>query len=230
MPSRATFTVAVALLALGLGGCGGGQSAGTGTHRASQTTTQATVPGSDGPTQPGGGKLGYEGVPIERGPSLAAASTTTPGTVVDGIRCPQTEQLVYHIHAHLQVYVDGQPRQLPGGIGIIQPVAQPTQYGPAYAATRCYYWLHTHTADGIIHIESPIHRIFTLGDFFDEWRQPLSAHVVATAQGPVVAFVNGKRWTGSPRDIPLLPHAVIQISVGTPAVPFHPVSFAGTGL
>jgi hypothetical protein len=149
---------------------------------------------------------------------------------VDGVRCPQNEQLAYHIHAHLQVYVDGQPRQLPGGIGIIEPVAEPTRLGNLYAGTRCYYWLHTHAADGIIHIESPTTTIFTLGEFFDEWRQALSSDQVASAHGPVTALVNGKRWTKSPREIRLVPHAVIQLEVGGPLVPFHNLSFAGAGL
>jgi hypothetical protein len=149
---------------------------------------------------------------------------------VDGIRCPAHEALVYHIHAHLQVYVDGQPRQLPGGIGIIEPVAEQTRYGPVYAGSRCYYWLHTHAADGIIHIESPIRTIFTLGQFFDEWRQPLGPDVVATAHGPVTAYVNGRRWTRNPRDIRFLPHAVIQLDVGQAPVPFKKVSFGGLGL
>jgi len=37
----------------------------------------------------------------------------------------------------------------------------------------CLYWLHTHVADGIIHIETPGERSFTLGEFFDIWNQPL---------------------------------------------------------
>jgi hypothetical protein len=227
--------------ALALAGCGGGHGPGTGTGGSrtagsgsttsgSGTETTSSAPGSGGPTQAGGGKIGPEGIPIELGPSLAPASTTTPGTPVDGIKCPQREQLVYHIHAHLQIYVDGQPRQLPGGIGIIEPVPEPTQYGVLYAASRCYYWLHAHTADGVIHVESPFSAVYTLGEFFDEWRQPLSSDQVAGAHGPVTALVNGKRWTKSPRAIRLLPHAVIQLEVGKPLVPFHNVSFAGTGL
>ena len=38
---------------------------------------------------------------------------------------------------------------------------------------NCLYWLHTHQPDGIIHIEAPVERTFTLGNFFDIWRQPL---------------------------------------------------------
>ncbi len=96
---------------------------------------------------------------------------------VDGIQCAPLEQLAYHIHVHLQVYVDGHPRYLPPAIGMIHPVAQQTANGPFYGAGKCYYWLHVHAGDGIIHIESPTQKIYTLGDFFDEWRQPLTATV-----------------------------------------------------
>jgi hypothetical protein len=149
---------------------------------------------------------------------------------VNGVQCAPIEQLAYHIHAHLQVYVDGSPRALPGAIGLVGPVAQQTAQGPFYGAQGCYYWLHTHTNDGIIHIESPTKRIYTLGTFFDEWNQPLSATQVAAATGPAVAYVNGKRFNGDPRSIPLDAHAVIQLDVGSPAVKAQPFSWAGFGL
>jgi hypothetical protein len=173
---------------------------------------------------------GPEHVPLEPGAPLASASSTLQGTTVNGIQCAPLEQLAYHIHAHLRVYVDGSPRALPAAIGLVEPVAQQTPYGPFYGAQGCYYWLHTHASDGIIHIESPTQRIYTLGNFFDEWRQSLSATQVAGASGPVVAFVNGKRFTGSPSSIPLDPHGVIQLDVGSPAVKFQPFSWAGFGL
>ena len=50
--------------------------------------------------------------------------------------------------------------------------------GRSAAGGQCIYWLHTHAPDGVIHIESPTQRIYTLGNFFDEWRQPLSANQV----------------------------------------------------
>jgi hypothetical protein len=149
---------------------------------------------------------------------------------VDGIQCAPIEQLAYHIHAHLQVYVDGQPRSLPGAIGLIGPVAQHTPYGPFYGATQCYYWLHTHASDGVIHIESPTQRIYTLGDFFDEWGQPLSSDQVADAKGKVTSFIDGRPWTQSPRGIPLKPHAAIQLDVGSPVAPPVSISWAGSSL
>ena len=92
----------------------------------------------------------------------------------------------------------GQPRALPAAIGMVGPVAEQTPYGPFYGAQQCYYWLHTHASDGVIHIESPSARVYTLGNFFDEWNQPLSGTQVAGDKGKVTAFVNDKPWTKIP--------------------------------
>lgn len=214
----------VVCCALLLAACGTGatsSSTSSSTAQASATQTQTTA---------SAGAIGPEGMPLQQGRELAPASTTTPGTPVHGIQCAPIEQLAYHIHAHLQVYVAGAPRSLPAAIGLLDPVSQQTPNGLFYGAQRCYYWLHTHATDGVIHIESPSHVIYTLGDFFDEWRQPLSSDQVGPATGTVTAFVDGARWTGSPRAIPLVKHALIQLDVGSPTVSFQPVSWAGSQL
>ena len=166
--------------------------------------------------------LGPEGVPIPQGAALASTATKTTGQVVDGIRCQTNEQTIFHIHAHLTVFVNGLPRQVPASIGI--PGASPPQDGFISSGT-CFYWLHTHAADGIIHIESPIHRIYTLGDFFDEWGQPLGPNQVGPVTGHVTALYNGQVYKGNPRDIPLNAHAQIQLEVGTPLIAPVSVSF-----
>jgi hypothetical protein len=173
--------------------------------------------------------IGFEGIPIEDGPELAPASTTQAGPV-DGIPCASAEQLAYHIHAHLQVYVNGQSRAVPGGIGIPGSVTQQSPQGPVAAGGQCIYWLHTHAPDGVIHVESPTQRIYTLGNFFDIWHQPLGPNEVDSAKGPVAAFVNGKPFKGDPRSIPIEPHAVIQLDVGQPVKPFQPISWSNTRL
>jgi hypothetical protein len=153
---------------------------------------------------PSPGPLGPEGVPVPNGATaLATTATKTTGQPVDSIRCQATEQSVFHIHAHLTVFVNGSPRQVPAAIGI---------------TNTCLYWLHTHQADGIIHIESPIHRIYTLGNFFDEWGQPLGPNQVGPVTGHITALYNGKVYKGNPRDIPLNAHAQIQLEVGTPLI------------
>jgi hypothetical protein len=168
-------------------------------------------------------------MPIEQGSQLADPGSTGTGKV-DGITCGLKEQLAYHIHAHLAVFDNGASRALPGGIGIPGSKVVQSAQGPVAAGGKCIYWLHTHAPDGVIHIESPFERVYTLGNFFDIWRQPLSKTQVGDLKGNVSAFVNGKPWTKDPRAIPMLPHAVVQLSVGTPIVPFQQVSWSGTQL
>jgi len=214
---KARFAMPALLVAVLIAGCGSSSSSSS-----SSGTGQST--GSSGaPT------LGFEGIPIEQGSEIAPASTTQTGTV-DGISCGPTERLEYHIHAYLAVYLDGAPRSLPAGIGIPGSVPQQTGQGPIAVGGECIYWLHTHTSDGVIHIESPAQRIYSLGEFFDLWHQPLTPGRVGGLDGKVTAIVDGKQWSKSPRAIPLLPHAVIQLDVGSASVPFKSVSWNATGL
>jgi hypothetical protein len=166
---------------------------------------------------------GPEGPPIENGTELAPAGAPAPGSSVDGIHCQGSEQVLFHIHARLTIFVDGRSRRVPYGIGIAPPrrVAG-TPRGAFVVGGTCFAWLHTHAADGIVHIESPVQRTFTLGNFFDVWKQPLNATRVGPANGTVTALVDGKVWHGNPRSIPMHAHAQIQLDVGRPFVgPVH---------
>jgi hypothetical protein len=164
-----------------------------------------------------GSSIGPEGIPIANGPVLAPAGTST--RTVDGIHCGATEQLAYHVHAHLVIFDRGKARQVPSGIGIGPPrEAQQTPYGAFVVAGSCFHWLHTHAADGIIHIESPTEKLYTLGNFFDVWGQPLGPDRVGPLSGRVTVLVDGRRFKGSPRAVLLRPHAQIQLDVGSPAV------------
>jgi hypothetical protein len=172
------------------------------------------------------GRLGPEGVPIPQAPTLAPPRPLAIGQRVDGISCQTSEQVLFHIHAHLTIYVDGAPRRVPAGVGVAPPYrVEPTAAGPFVAAGGCFMWLHTHAADGIIHTESPIQRTYTLGNFFDIWGQPLSRVRVGPARGPVTALVDGRRFNGDPRQIPLLRHAQIQLEVGKPLVAPELIAF-----
>jgi hypothetical protein len=164
------------------------------------------------------GALGPEGVPVPEAPPLATRSPEGASGTVDGIECSTSEQTLFHIHAHLTVFVDGAARQVPDGIGIPGARTDSTPVGPFVGSGDCFYWLHTHAADGIIHIESPVERAYTLGNFFDVWGQPLSSSRAGAAAGPVTAFYDGLRYEGDPRAIPLTAHAQIQLEVGRPLV------------
>jgi hypothetical protein len=167
---------------------------------------------------PAPGPAGPEGVPVPNAPALAGTATIARGQRVDGVGCQTNEQVLFHIHAHLTIFVNGLPRQVPAGIGIPGARAQDTAQGPFISSGNCFYWLHTHAADGIIHTESPIQRTYTLGDFFDEWGQPLGPGQAGPAKGRVTAIYNGRLYRGNPRDIPLTRHAQIQLEVGAPLV------------
>jgi hypothetical protein len=172
------------------------------------------------------GPLGPEGVPIPAARPLAQVRLLTDGQQIDGIRCQAGEQVLFHIHAHLTIFVHGSPRQVPAGIGIAPPYqVEQTRSGTFVAVATCFMWLHTHSADGIIHTESPIKRTYTLGDFFDIWGQPLDRTQVGPAHGAVTALFNGRVFTGNPRHIPLLAHAQIQLEVGRPLITPEQITF-----
>lgn len=149
--------------------------------------------------------------------AVLLAQSMFSGLPVDGISCQASEGAVEHIHSHLQLFNHGRSVPVPAGIGI-----------PPGAG--CLYWLHTHAADGVIHIESPVTRTFTLGNFFDIWGDTLSrsqASSVRAARGSTLRVtVNGKRWTGDPNAIPLRDHQEIIIQNGPPFASGHPADWA----
>lgn len=178
---------------------------------------------------------GPEGVPVQNVPDLASADTTLAGTPVDGMTCRRNMAATdpYHVHVHVSIFVNGQQERLPAGAGIVPPRASVQVPGGTFVdagSSDCLYWLHVHADDGIIHVEAPQQENFVLGQFFDIWGQPLGPDQVGPARGPVVAFDNGKQFTGNPRDIPLTSQSVIQLDVGTPVVAFRPMTFKVIGL
>jgi hypothetical protein len=138
------------------------------------------------------------------------------GQPVDGIEGSSREMLKVHVHAHLALFNKGQQIAIPYGIGIVKPFQANNGF---VGMGRGIYWLHTHDATGIIHVESPDDRTYTLGQFFDIWGQPLTATGVAGLKGTVRAFVDGKPYSGNPRGIVLGAHTQITLEVGTPIVP-----------
>src|SRR5690349_23935060 len=146
---------------------------------------------------------------------LPAQLAQLAGRPVNGITCDAGEGQRIHIHQHLVIYDRGKLVEIPAFIGIPQ-------------AAQCIYWLHTHTPDGFIHVEAPVDRSFTLGDFFAVWGQPLDRTHIGSATATKKSeslrdWVNGARYTGNPAQIPLTAHADIITQVGPPFV--KPVSF-----
>ncbi len=86
----------------------------------------------------------------------------------------------FHIHPVLTIIIDGVTQIIPADIGIT-----PT----------CMHSLHTHDADGTLHVESPIQKDFTLADFFAVWNKPFDQnHILDKATDPmhkITLTVNG---------------------------------------
>jgi hypothetical protein len=140
--------------------------------------------------------------------SAAIASDNPTYPVVDDIACQTNEQLAYHVHAHLSMYVNGQSVSLPANIGI--------------ASDRsCIYWLHTHQTDGIIHIESPNAKKYSLGTFFKMWEDYFSSlgypSQLSSKDGWQV-YINGKPFSGDFHNIQLKDHDLITLAYNSPNV------------
>ena len=163
--------------------------------------------------------------PDQSTPTLAQISTSVNSQTVDGMPCTTNEQLIFHTHAHLAVYANGAPRTIPEGVGIMPPRTEiSTLQGQYVTAGVCFYPLHTHTADGIVHIESPVQRTYTLGNFFDVWGIALDGQDVGPVKGTVIAYVNGQRYASDLRSIPLNRHDLIQLDVNGDVAP-QPFTF-----
>jgi hypothetical protein len=148
-----------------------------------------------------------------------------------GLELETVEHLDYHVHAHLDVFVNGQRVPVPAGIGIVidDPAVKefPSDIGPDYGGidpkrgceSPCISPLHTHSADGVLHTESAITSPNTLGQLFTEWGVALDAECVGDYCAPeatIEVLVDGEPYEGSPPDIELVDERQIAIVVGSP--------------
>ncbi|MGH8971332.1 MAG: hypothetical protein ACRDV1_15440, partial [Actinomycetes bacterium] len=111
-----------------------------------------------------------------------------------------------HYHVHLDILVDGKPVRVPANIGVDQA-----------GGTMSY--LHTHTSDGIVHIEAgETGQPFTLGQLFTQWDVRLTADRLGGLRAgggtTLTAYVNGSRVPGDPALLRLRPHQQVTLLYG----------------
>jgi hypothetical protein len=147
-----------------------------------------------------------------------------------GLKPEPAEELAYHVHAHLDMFVDGKHLLVPAAIGIdihdpaVHQFVDPDgsiAYGGINppCADPCISPLHTHDDDGILHTESPTTKTNHLGQLFTEWNVRLTPRCVGTYCKPktkVAVYVNGDPYTGDPRAIALSDRKEIAIVIGRP--------------
>jgi len=144
------------------------------------------------------------------------------GQPVAGVACNATSQ-VYHVHTHVSIFLNGEQLAVPASIGIVDT-----------ATVHCDYHIHTHNKTGIIHVEAPAADVFTLGQLFAIWGEPLSYTNVADLTGlPVTVYVtdNGvvTEYTGANLgDIELISHREVTIQIGTPITEIPNYTWAGS--
>ena len=216
--------LAATLLLVALTGCGGG---GDSSNPPQSPAPPTPVPPAPPPPPPPGGSIlpplsativdltDNHAVGVSHWPS-GNTSDGGSGSPVQGIDCNDPPVETYHVHTHVSIFLNGEQLAVPGQVGIVST-------GPS---TDCHYEIHTHDSSGKIHVEAPASGVFTLGQLFAIWGQPLeSANVAGLMNMPVVIYLtdNGVAAIeeGDPKAIELKSHREITIQVGT-AIPEIP--------
>ncbi len=193
------------LLVLLLAGCGGKKAAAPPTAPSAPTPAQGAVPWP-APADP---------MKLTRKAGLT----------------PETHEFVFlHVHSHLDVFVNASPVTVPAGIGIAihDPAVHQAKlkdgsivygYIDPPCAQPCISPLHTHDVYGILHTEAKKDQFNNLGEFFTEWNVRLDKKCVGgycKPAAPISIYVDGKAFTGNPRQIRLENLREIAIVIGTP--------------
>lgn len=145
-----------------------------------------------------------------------------------GLELQRREFFIFHVHAHLDVFVNGEPVDIPAAIGIdiTDPGVQSGEVGgaPAYGGIEvceapCISPVHTHDNTGIVHTESAENRLNLLGQLFTEWDVRLDEECVGGYCRPdasIAVYVDGELYEENPADIELEDLRQITIVIGTP--------------
>jgi hypothetical protein len=175
-------------------------------------------------------QLGDVGSPRETKAPWSAPKNPMELTCAAGLVPEKAEFLEYHVHAHLDVFVNGRPVLVPAGIGIDldnpATVADTSANGAVIGAglkqecdEPCISPLHTHDLSGLLHTETKTPSPNELGQFFTEWAVRLTPDCVGAyckPKTPIKIYVDGALETGDPNEIELSDRREIAIVIGTP--------------
>ena len=164
------------------------------------------------------GSLAWPAPPADQVAQLTSAA---------GLELEKKESLVHHVHAHLDVFIDGEHRTVPAGIGIVitdpavhtgEVDGQPSYGGIQGCDQPCISPLHTHDISGVLHTESLVDVDNTLGQFFKEWNVRFDDTCVddfCTPKTSVVLYVDGKKTPlQGASSIPLSDQKEIALVIG----------------
>ncbi|MGI0047638.1 MAG: hypothetical protein ACREBB_10705 [Nitrosotalea sp.] len=123
--------------------------------------------------------------------------SSSQAAIIDGIMCDDARYDNFHINAHLNVFIDGQPYVVPEKIGVVN--------------NTCLYWINTSDTTGIIHIETPNDEQFTLNQLFDIWKATGSS---LPSHGTPTIYMNGQQMTSNLNDTVIKSHDEITVVYG----------------
>jgi hypothetical protein len=170
----------------------------------------ANAPSSNNPRHLPGLMTGSPPWDANNGPQLRARLRAL------GLPALASEATVVHIHQHLDIYVKGHKIPVPPLIGI-------DENGTFLAP------LHVHDASGVVHVESPSKRTYSLGEFFDVWGLKLTNNCIgglcSHGSDDLKVFVNGKR-VSDPTSLVLASHQEIVVTYGAKAELPNPIPAA----
>ena len=122
------------------------------------------------------------------------------------MQLPQTSDVIFHIHANMEVYTDGKRQTVPSQVGIDQ-------------THQLLASLHTHDTSGVIHMEAVQPYPFKLGQFFNVWGVKLTQTQLGdyhVGNGLVLqVWVNGKQVKSFVNYV-MKPHDRIVVGFGKP--------------
>src|SRR4051812_34604770 len=175
-------------------------------------------------------QLGDVGAPRETKAPWSAPDNPMALTCAAGLVPENAEFLQYHVHAHLDVFVDGKPVLVPAAIGIDieNPSVQADRGDNGVVAgaglkqecdKSCILPLHTHDLSGLLHTETKTQSPNKLGQFFTQWAVRLTPECIGAycePKTPIKIYVDGTLETGDPREIELSDRREIAVVIGTP--------------
>jgi hypothetical protein len=197
----AVIVAVVVVIIVSSGGGGGGSST---------ASSGSTKSGGDTGT-PAGAQVGLQDGPAPWKPEYSFLAQR-----LAAFNFPQQTDIGYHVHAQLNVYINGKQTTVPANLGI-DPQG------------RFISPIHTHDTSGVVHMESTKYYPFTLGEFINVWgvyftNNQLGGYKVGNGN-VLQLWINGKQ-IADPVNYKMKPHDVMILGYGKPGSFPHKKTFA----
>jgi hypothetical protein len=197
----AVIVAVVVVIIVSSGGGGGGNS-----------TASTGGPKSGGDTGvPPGAEVGLQDGPAPWKPEYSFLAQR-----LAAFNFPQQTDIGYHIHAQLNIYVNGKQTAVPANVGI-DPQG------------RFISPIHTHDTSGVVHMESTKPYPFTLGEFINVWGVFFTDNQLGAykaGNGNVLQLWVDNKQISDPVHYKMKAHDVLILGYGKPGSFPHKKSFS----